>query len=111
MPARDKGQPIARQQRPQGFGVVLWPTVAVFDPVKADLSARLIQNAGGGDIGAKGLVVVIGPCNGIGAEADHVLTCCLRLVSYLARAAFTSGRALTSGTPTSHQLPPTWVLG
>ena len=72
IPARDEFQTIFGQKRAQRLRLI-WPAVAVLNPVKADLTARLVQNAGGRDIGADGLVVVIGPSDGVGSELNHLM--------------------------------------
>ena len=71
MPARDKGEVIGRHQLAQLFGVG-GPAVAVFNPVKADLGG-LTQDLVGRDMRAKGLVVVIGPGDRVGAKKDHLV--------------------------------------
>ena len=71
IPARDELQPVRRQQGTQRLGVV-GPAVAVLDAVKADLAARLVKDAGGRDVGADRLVVIIGPGDGVGSKLDHL---------------------------------------
>ena len=70
IPARDKFQAIAAQERFQLCRVIR-PTVAVLNTVKPDQTARFLENTVGRDIRTDGLVIIIGPSDRVCTELDH----------------------------------------
>ncbi|MND85147.1 hypothetical protein D3C80_770610 [compost metagenome] len=72
VPARNEGEAVRTEQLLERLRIVR-PAMAVLDTVEADL-ARLAKDLFGRNVGAEALVVVVCPGDGIGAEADHLLS-------------------------------------